>query len=70
MGYWHLVLILGWIILIWYSACALVRPKEESTSEFLPYSGELLVLVAIFFIIFSLQQIFTNFFSLRAFFGT
>lgn len=57
MGSWHLVLVIAWAIVIWYAMSALLRPIQTQDSEFLPYIGELLALVAIFFIVYGFQEI-------------
>ncbi len=56
MGSWHLVLIIMWSVVLWYSAAALIRPTQAEASEWLPYSGEILGLVSIFLSVYSLQQ--------------
>jgi hypothetical protein len=63
MGNWHIVFIVGWAVVIWYSISALLSPTKERESESLPYIAELLALASIFLIVYSLQEIVSHFYA-------
>jgi hypothetical protein len=66
MGGWHLVLIIGWAVVFWYSIAALIRPTERRSSEWLTYTGEILVLMSLFFAMYSFQQIIEHYYVWKA----